>query len=344
VELRPWLKPHGLPSPKAHLCQYGYSILKNALGAYGDESILRAERQQQREPYKTESKQKGGSAMKKTMVLAWCGISAMLLTGADLSAAAGFDCARASTKQEKLICSDLQLSAADEELARAYRGALDLSSDKEGLKKQQQSWIKTGRDACLDAASMLAAYKARIAALEGARQKSPRDTLREANERFTFGGKPINPRMLSDLLPLLSDTLPGPVAVDIEGAGNRYFAEISAPEKGVVRATWSEGAEQQIFQYQHLGMLANGMHAVRTLASSGGSGTFCDLLLVKFIADTEYTDGGALRSRLIMTRTGAFSLGVGYDGSIKVEPCRISIGPGGSGIRENAQTEVLSFQ
>jgi len=25
------LEPHGLPSPKAHLCEYGYTILKNAL-------------------------------------------------------------------------------------------------------------------------------------------------------------------------------------------------------------------------------------------------------------------------------------------------------------------------
>jgi hypothetical protein len=25
------LEPNGLPSPKAHLCAYGYSILKNAL-------------------------------------------------------------------------------------------------------------------------------------------------------------------------------------------------------------------------------------------------------------------------------------------------------------------------
>jgi len=31
VEIRPWLELHGLPSPKAHLCRYGYSILKNAL-------------------------------------------------------------------------------------------------------------------------------------------------------------------------------------------------------------------------------------------------------------------------------------------------------------------------
>ena len=25
------LEPHGLPSPKVHLCVYGYTILKNAL-------------------------------------------------------------------------------------------------------------------------------------------------------------------------------------------------------------------------------------------------------------------------------------------------------------------------
>ena len=25
------LEPHGLPSPKAHLCAYGYTVLKNAL-------------------------------------------------------------------------------------------------------------------------------------------------------------------------------------------------------------------------------------------------------------------------------------------------------------------------
>jgi len=159
----------------------------------------------------------------------------------------------------------------------------------------------------------------------------------------TFRGEPINPRMLSDLLSWISDTLPGPVAVDIEGGSNRYSAEISVPEKGVVRATWTEGEEENIFQYQHLGVLANNMHVIKTLAS-GGSGSFFDLLLVKFMTDTEYTDGGALRSRLIMMRTGAFSLGSGYDGSIKVDSNQISIGPGGRGIHENAKTEVINFK
>jgi uncharacterized protein YecT (DUF1311 family) len=290
------------------------------------------------------STQEGGGCMTMKMLVVLCGISAMLLAGADFSAAASFDCSKAATKQEKLICGDQQLSAADDDLAKAYRRALESSSDKEGLKKQQQNWIKTERDACQDAPSLLNAYKSRIAALEANIQKSTQEALREANEHFTFQGKPINPRMLKDLLPLLSDKLPGPVAVDLEGGGNRYFAEITVPEKGIVRATWKEEKDELSFQYQHLGVLANGMHVVKTLAVSGGSGAFFDLLLVKFLADTEYTDGGKSRGRLLMMRTGAFALGAGYNGSIKVQPDQISIGPGGAGIREKAKTEVISFK
>jgi uncharacterized protein len=279
----------------------------------------------------------------KTLVIL-CGISAMFLAGANISAGASFNCSKAATKSERLICGDQQLSAADDELAKAYRRALESSSDKEGLKKQQQNWIKTKRDTCQDAPSMLNAYKSRIAALESSIQKVTQEALREANERFTFKGKPINPRMLNDLLPWLSDTLPGPVAVDLQGGNNRYDAEITVPEKGIVRAVWKEEKDELSFQYQHLGFLANGMHVIKTLANSGGSGTFTDLLLVKFLVDAEYGDGGMLRSRLVMIRTGAFSLGAGYNGSIKVQPNQISIGPGGAGIRENAKTEVISFK
>ena len=280
--------------------------------------------------------------MKMLMVL--CGISAMLLAAADLSAAASFDCSKAATKQEKLICGDQQLSAADDELARSYRRALESSSDKEGLKKQQQNWIKAERDACQDAPAMLNAYKSRIAALESNVQKSTQEALREANEHFTFQGKPINPRMLNDLLPWLSDRLPGPVAVDLQGGGNRYYAEITVPAKGSVLATWKEENGEISVQYQHLGVLANGMHVIKTRENSGGSVTFHSLLLVKFLVDTEYGDGGTLRSRLLMMRTGAFSLGAGYDGSIKLQPDQISIGPGGAGIRENAKTQVITIK
>ncbi len=279
----------------------------------------------------------------KTLIIL-CGTSLMFLIGAHLSAAASFDCSKAATKQEKLICSDQQLSTADDELARTYRSALEWSSDKEGLKKEQQSWIKTRRSVSQDAPSMLKPYNSRIAELNSNIQKSTQEALLEANERFSFRGEPINPRMLNDLLPWLSDMLPGPVAVDIEGGRNRYSAEITAPQKGIVRATWKEGEDELIFQYQHLGRLANGIHVVKTSENGGGSGTFMDLILVKFLVDTEYGDGGALRNRLIMMRAGEFVLGDRYNGSIEVHSNQISIGPGGAGMHEGARTEVINFK
>jgi len=273
-----------------------------------------------------------------------CGIWAMLTAGADFAAAAGFDCSKAASREEKLICGNQQLSSADEELAGTYRAALESLPDKEGLKKEQQGWIRNERNACRDAVAMLSVYKSRIAALESKVRASVGEGFREADEKFSFRGEPINPRMVSDLLPSPSDRLPGPVAVDLAGGGNRYFAEIKVLKKGVVRAVWKEGEEIQSFQYHHLGVLANGMHVVKTLASGGGSGVFTDLLLVRFLMDTEYTDGGASRSRVIMMRTGSFALGDRYDGSIRVEPNRISIGPGGRGTREKAKTEVVNFK
>jgi len=55
--------------------------------------------------------------------------------------AASFDCSKASSKVEKMICTDEALSAADEKLAEAYKTARTSSSDKQALKEQQRNWI-----------------------------------------------------------------------------------------------------------------------------------------------------------------------------------------------------------
>ncbi len=51
---------------------------------------------------------------------------ALLLTFfAQLSCAASFDCAKASTQVERLICSDESLSKLDEQLSGSYKQALE---------------------------------------------------------------------------------------------------------------------------------------------------------------------------------------------------------------------------
>ncbi|MFC1568051.1 lysozyme inhibitor LprI family protein, partial [Pseudomonadota bacterium] len=55
--------------------------------------------------------------------------------------AASFDCNKASTKVEKLICSDTEISKLDEELSKAYSGALKKSSDEQSFKRGQRDWL-----------------------------------------------------------------------------------------------------------------------------------------------------------------------------------------------------------
>jgi uncharacterized protein YecT (DUF1311 family) len=65
--------------------------------------------------------------------------------------AASFDCAKAGTKIEKLICADEQLSKLDEQLAALYQEALVKTAYPDHLKAWQLQWLRDkqmGREAC----------------------------------------------------------------------------------------------------------------------------------------------------------------------------------------------------
>lgn len=75
-----------------------------------------------------------------------------------------FDCAKASTGQERLICSDKELSALDVELMQAYKKLLNNLpvSDRDRQKNEQRNWIKYTRDACSTVSCLSKAYRERI--------------------------------------------------------------------------------------------------------------------------------------------------------------------------------------
>jgi uncharacterized protein len=64
------------------------------------------------------------------------------------SPAQAFDCARASTETEKLICADSKLKQADDDLGRAWSKARSVLGETEFkmLRQIQRAWLKT-RDA-----------------------------------------------------------------------------------------------------------------------------------------------------------------------------------------------------
>ncbi len=82
-----------------------------------------------------------------------------------LSHGAGFDCANARTRVEKMICANPHLSELDSTLTSVYKKALQATDDTRRLYKVQQAWMKT-RNTCRDAACLTRSYKIRIAALD----------------------------------------------------------------------------------------------------------------------------------------------------------------------------------
>lgn len=78
--------------------------------------------------------------------------------------AASFDCRKAATKVEKLICADAELSKLDEELSAAYKTALQNGKQAVVIKQAQKQWMNE-RNGCSDASCVKGAYEARLSTL-----------------------------------------------------------------------------------------------------------------------------------------------------------------------------------
>lgn len=77
---------------------------------------------------------------------------------------ASFDCTKATTKVEKMICANEKLSKLDEKLSLVFKEALQSTEDKEQLKKEQLSWTKE-RNRCKDIVCIQTYYKRQIQTL-----------------------------------------------------------------------------------------------------------------------------------------------------------------------------------
>lgn len=82
-----------------------------------------------------------------------------------ISTAASFNCSKATTVVEKLVCSDEELSHLDEQLAAKYKVALGNAANQQELKTQQATWLRQVRNACSDVPCLQSAYSGRIRAL-----------------------------------------------------------------------------------------------------------------------------------------------------------------------------------
>jgi uncharacterized protein YecT (DUF1311 family) len=76
--------------------------------------------------------------------------------------AASFDCKKATSEVEKIICSDDELSRLDESLNKVYLQALKRTDIKEQTIESQKQWLREVRNECQDADCLKEAYETRI--------------------------------------------------------------------------------------------------------------------------------------------------------------------------------------
>ncbi len=81
-----------------------------------------------------------------------------------LSCAASFDCTKASSKTEKMICADLRTSELDSLMDRAYKRALSKALNPNDVKQNQRNWLKQ-RNQCTDIACVKQQYEQQLTQL-----------------------------------------------------------------------------------------------------------------------------------------------------------------------------------
>lgn len=93
---------------------------------------------------------------------------------ASLAFSPSFDCRRARTPAERVVCADPVLAEADQELAAAYDQARAAGVPDWRLERQQRRWLRAREDAARDAPDAVAqVYAARIAELQDQARYAP---------------------------------------------------------------------------------------------------------------------------------------------------------------------------
>ncbi len=115
--------------------------------------------------------------------------------------------------------------------------------------------------------------------------------LREANNSFTFRGKPIRPGLVQEFECWLSDLNPVTMVVDVSAANdaNEYADEAYIDgEYTTIKTAEGKG----VYGYARVKRAENSVHVLKTRSHGGGSGVFNSELWVKFeLGEGMYPDG-----------------------------------------------------
>ncbi|EJM97737.1 lysozyme inhibitor LprI family protein [Herbaspirillum sp. YR522] len=189
------------------------------------------------------------------------------------AAAASFDCRRAGSANEKTICGDALLSAADDRLGQAYRAARQQAADRRAFTAESERQWRWREQNCHDRACLVRWYERRQAELQ-----APAGTSLEAAVRLPVSAPAALPAPSAAGAPIAA---PGALKL---GLSNRQIADIAPPGS----APWPHylRAEQGRYFYedtQHRGALVsvryygveNGQYVIETSRGSAVARLTC---------------------------------------------------------------------
>lgn len=229
---------------------------------------------------------------------ALAGLAGLILAlgGAQPAAAASFDCAKARTPVEQMICSEWQLERLDERMATLFERAREADgADRDALLAAQRAWLQT-RDACTDIACLEQTYRERIAALGGGAAanagKLEREVIDEGRAvRLADKRGDLDVEAVFPVLPGDDDAIRAANA-SIE----RAFREPLAEFRGQYGDFIEESGEIHVGPPWAFSLGYQGVHATNTLIAVDGGGYMY----------TGGAHGGALYLPLVLDRqTGA---------------------------------------
>jgi uncharacterized protein len=94
-------------------------------------------------------------------------LAALIYATSFCAYSASFDCAKAGSKTEKLICSNAELSSLDEILNATYKSAYDRVANKSTLRQSQRDWLASDQlRSCDDALCLKRHISERIGLLK----------------------------------------------------------------------------------------------------------------------------------------------------------------------------------
>lgn len=223
---------------------------------------------------------------RRALLLCWAVTFVAVPARADVPS---FDCGKATTPIEQLVCDDPELIRLDGLLGLAYTSKLAGSDAKDAVKAEQRAWLESRFERCpiaktgkaltpaqtWEAAPCLAAlYAERVTAL-GGDPAIPAPSPAAAEPGF------IHPICLE--LALGSDLLenappPAPIPLAACNRGNRHRL-VTTGDTGIPTAADAHDGYEGSFWYDIAGgALADGRRAALTWYWGGGSGVFTNVV------------------------------------------------------------------